>query len=254
MKSMIHELHHSKIKSVSKTSFLKTVCASALFTFATFTAHAQESYTIKMTVKVEGMPAEYAAYGEQEITTYIKGNNTKTEISSMMFSSTVYYNETMLTSLSEAMGSKTGYTATKEELESMEKGEKSEAPKIEYLTEKKTIAGYECTKAIVTSVGKDKKETKTTVWTTDKIALNENHKKMRKASARGMDLGDLKGYPLAMEANVSQNGMDMKMIMTATDVSTAAIPDSTFVVNTEGYKMMTYKEAMEMAKSMRGGK
>src|SRR5690606_2504828 len=143
--------------------------------------------TIKMSVKVEGMPAEYAAYGEQEVTTYIKGNNTKTEISSMMFSSVVYYNETTLTSLSEAMGNKTGYTATKEELENMEKGEKTEAPKIEYFPDKKTIAGYECTKAVVTNVGKDKKETKTTVWTTDKIALNENHKKMRKASSRGMD-------------------------------------------------------------------
>lgn len=237
-----------------KKKFLQTVLASAALTLCTFTASAQDSYTIKMSVKVEGMPAEYAAYGEQEVTTYIKGNNTKTEISSMMFSSTVYYNETKLTSLSEAMGAKTGYVATKEELEAIEKGEKTEAPKIEYLTDKKTIAGYECTKAIVTSIGKDKKETKTTVWTTDKIALNENQKKMRKASGRGMDLGDLKGYPLAMEANVNQNGMEMKMVMTATEVSTAVIPDSAFVVNTEGYKMMTYKEAMEMAKGMRGGK
>ncbi|MBL7932765.1 MAG: hypothetical protein JNL60_12725 [Bacteroidia bacterium] len=237
-----------------KTSFFLNLVASASLAFLTLPAAAQDSYTIKMSVKVEGMPAEYAAYGEQEVTTYIKGNNTKTEISSMMFSSTVYYNETTLTSLSETMGNKTGYTATKEELEGMEKGEKTEAPKVEYFTDKKTIAGFECTKAVVTSVGKDKKETKTTVWITDKISLNENHKKMRKATSRGMDLGDLKGYPLAMEANISQNGMDMKMVMTATEVSTAPIPDATFIVNTEGYKMMSYKEAIEMAKSMRSGK
>lgn len=236
-----------------KTSFFRSVLLSAAVSLSALSLSAQD-YTIKMSMKVDGLPPEYAAYGEQDITTYIKGKLTKTEINSMMVTSVVFIDETKLTSLTEAMGNKTGYTVSKQELESMEKNEKSEAPKIEYTTEKKTIAGYECTKAIVTNVGKDKKEVKTLVWVTDKIVLDETTKKMRKASGRGMDLGDLKGYPLSIESSMSQNGMDMKIIMTATEVSTSPIPDATFVVNTEGYKMMTYKEAMDAAKSMGGGK
>ncbi len=236
-----------------KSSIFHSVLAGAAICLSALSMNAQD-YTIKMALKVEGLPAEYAAYGEQDLVTYIKGKNTKTEINSMMMNSTVYVDDSKMTSLTEAMGNKTGYTVTKAELDSMEKKEKSEAPKIEYTTEKKTIAGYECTKAIVTNVGKDKKEVKTVVWITDKINISESARKMRKASGRGMDLGDLKGYPLGMESSMSQNGMDMKIVMTTTEVSTAAIPDSTFVINTEGYKMMSYKEAIEMSKRMGGGK
>jgi hypothetical protein len=235
-----------------KISMLRSFASSLLIGLASANLCAQD-YTVKMSVKVEGLPAEYAAYGEQDITTYIKGDKTKSDINSMMYSSTVLFDGKTLTSVSETMGNKTGYTATKEELEAVDKDDKGEKPKIEYTTEKKMIAGYECTKAIITNVGKDKKEIKSTVWVTDKIVLNESHMRARKASGRGMDLGDLKGYPLAMESTMNQNGMDMKMIMTATEVTSSALADDVFSINTDGYKMMSYKEMLEKMKTMGKG-
>ncbi len=49
-------------------------------------------------------------------------------------------------------------------------------------------------------------------------------------------------------------GTEAKVVMTATEVSTAAIDDATFTVNTDGYKMMTYKEMMEKQKAMMQGR
>jgi len=49
------------------------------------------------------------------------------------------------------------------------------------------------------------------------------------------------------------NGMDMKIIMTTTEILTGPIDDSVFVINTEGYTMMSYKEMMEKQKSMTSG-
>jgi hypothetical protein len=227
---------------------LATVFAISCFATA---ANAQENYTMKMTVKTEGLPAEYAAYGEQEIVTYVKGEKSKTEVNSMMFNTTVYFDGKKLTSLSDIMGNKSGYTATKEEIESQEK-DKPAKPVIEYTAEKKQIAGYECTKAIATSVGKDKKEKKTILWVTDKIKYDKNHSK---ASGRGMtDFGDLKGHPLGMEMTQDMQGSEMKIVMTTTEVSTNPIEDSVFAVNTEGYKMMTYQQFQEQMKAMQGGK
>jgi hypothetical protein len=230
----------------------KFICSAALLLCAAM-MNAQDNYTIKMSLKIEGMPAEYAAYGEQEITTYVKGDKTKTEMTSMMGSNKSYFDGKNLTSLNDMMGNKSGFTASKEEMEKMDKKGKEEAkPKVEYTTEKKTIAGYECTKALVKSVDNDKKENVITVWVTDK--LKPTSPEARKARKGAFDLGDLKGQPLALEAAQSANGMDVKIIMTATEVSTNPLDDSVFTPNTSGYKMMTYSEYMEKMKAMQGGK
>lgn len=231
---------------------MKTFISTLALVLTSSLLSAQDNYTIKISIKTEGLPAEMAAYGEQDMITYMKGDKSKTEISSMMFSSTVYFDGQKMTSLTDAMGNKTAYTATKEELEASDKGEKTEKPKIEYTTEKKMIAGYECTKAVLTSVDKDKKETKTTVWTTEKI--KNNHMSSGKARKGMIDLSDVKGYVLAMEMPMNFQGTEAKVVMTATEVSTAAIDDATFTVNTDGYKMMTYKEMMEKQKAMMQGR
>ncbi|MBA3682364.1 MAG: hypothetical protein H0W73_14570 [Bacteroidetes bacterium] len=232
---------------------MKKIITSAALILVSALAVAQDNYTVKMNMKIEGLPPEYAGFGEQEMVNYVKGEKYKNEISSMMLTSITAFDGKKLTSVTEQMGNKSGYTATKEELEAAEKTEKAEAkPKIEYTTEKKTIAGYECTKAILTSVDKNKKEHKVTVWATEKI----KHEPKRKTGGKGMslDFGDLKGYPLEIEMNESQQGMDMKIMITASEVSTAAIDDSVFNVNTEGYKMMTYKEMEEKMKAMKEAK
>ena len=64
----------------------------------------------------------------------------------------------------------------------------------------------------------------------------------------GPDLTELKGFPMQTEMTANNQGMDMKMISTVTEVSTGAIDDAVFKVSTDGYKMMTYKELKEQMK------
>lgn len=229
---------------------LKTVAAAALLSISSL-GNAQD-YTIKMNVKAEGLPPEYAGYAEQDITNYIKGDKLRTEQNGMMGSRISVYDGKKMVTTMEMMGNKIGFTATKEELEAGGKNEKTEKPKIEYTNEKKMIAGYECTKVIMTMVDKDKKENKTTMWVTDKIKYS--HPEARKASGRDMmDMSELKGYPLGMEMNQSSNGMDIKIIMTTSEIQTTPIEESMFKLNTDGYTMMTYKEMMDKQKAMGGG-
>lgn len=86
-----------------------------------------------------------------------------------------------------------------------------------------------------------------TVWITDKIKTPSS---AGGGSKRGgmMDLGDLKGYPLEMEMAMNQQGMEMKMLITTTDVSTSPIDDNTFTVSTDGYKMSSFAEYQEQMK------
>jgi len=232
---------------------MKKIITSAALIFVSAFAFGQDNYTVKMNVKVEGLPPEYASFGEQEMVTYVKGDKTRTEMTSMMGSNISVFDGKTLTSLNEAMGNKSGFTASKAELDAnKEKDSKEPKPKVEYTTEKKTIAGYECTKAIVTSITKDKKEKKTIVYVTEKIKMPETK---AGGGRKGMmaDFGDLKGYPLEIEMNESNQGMDMKILVTTTEVSTANIEDSMFSVSTDGYKMMTYSEFKEQQKKMSEG-
>ncbi len=228
---------------------MKNLVLSLSILLAGFSAISQNNYSIKMSVRTEGLPPEYAAYGEQEIVTYVKGDYTKTEVSSMMFTSTVYSDGKTVTSLTDATGNKSAYKASKEEIEEAQKN--NAKPKIEYTTEKKTIAGYECSKAIITGIGKDKKEKVTIAWITDKISANQTL--ARKANGR-MNLGDLKGQPMALEMTMNQNGMDMKVLMTVTEVIIAPLEDSVFTINTEGFNVLTYKEILEQQKNMMQGR
>ena len=229
---------------------MKNSIITAALILSTAFINAQESYTLKMSVKVEGLPPEYAAYGEQDITTCVKGDKVKTEVSSMMFSSITYFDGKTYTMLSDAMGNKTGYSATKEEIDAANKDKKTDKPKIEYTSEKKTVSGYECTKAIITTLDKEKKENKTIVWITDKIKANPN----MSGRTGSMDFGDLKGQPLEMEINTSRQGTEMKVKMTTTEILTTGLDDSVFKPNTDGYILSSYSKKTKKMKSMGGGK
>lgn len=232
---------------------MKNLIFCLCFIFVLPLVNAQDNYTLKMTIKVEGLPPEYAAYGEQEITTYVKGEKTKTEMNSMMGSVISYFDGKVQTTLTDMMGNKTGYKATKEELEAAESKDKTEKPKITYTSEKKMIAGYECTKAIVTTLDKDKKEEVVIVWFTEKIKSVPSGGRAGSSKRTGMDFGDIKGQPLAFEASKkSAEGVEMKIVMTTTEVSTATLSDSVFVPATEDYTMMSFKDYMEKMKSMGG--
>jgi hypothetical protein len=218
--------------------------------FCTLFSFAQESYTIKMQVRMEGLPPEYAAYGEQEITTYLKGQKSKTEISSVMYSSVVYFDGDSLTMVNDMMGNRSGFTASKAQLEaSSEKGSSSK-PNITYTNEKKTIAGYECSKAVIIPTSEDKAGTRIVAWVTEKIKADAT---ARRANRGMQDLGDLKGFPLEMEVEAQQQGKDVKLIMTTKEVLTTEIPDLAFKAETDGVKILPYKEWQEMMKA-KGGK
>jgi hypothetical protein len=232
---------------------MKKLLIIASLAFGINALNAQDNVTVKMSVKVEGLPEEYAGMAENDVVVYMKGDKTKREVTSMM-GSQIYLNDGQTTTaLMEQMGNKQGWTMTKAEQEADEKenaGKKTK-PTIEYTNEKKTIAGYECTKSIVTSqTGKDKekKDVKTDVWFTEKIKAPKGARR----NDMGPDISELKGFPMQMEMAMNQGGMELKMISTVTEVDTKPIDDSVFKVNTEGYKMMSYKEMKDQMKKGQG--
>lgn len=232
---------------------MKNLIVLFILLFSVPASYAQESYTIKMTMKIEGLPPEYAAFGEQEMVNYLKGDLYRNETTSMMGGSSTAFDGKLLTMISDQMGNKSGFTATQEEMDAAAKEEPLDKPKIEYLSESKKIAGYDCTKAILTSVNKEGKENKVTVWITEKIKTNAA--RGRRTGGRGMqmDFGELKGYPLQIEMSQNQNGTEMKVVISATDVNTASIDDAIFKLDTEGYTMMSYAQYKETMKKMRRG-
>lgn len=221
-------------------SALAVVALSAL----SLNAQIKEGY-ILYDMKLEGLPPEQAAMiGDMETKVTFKNGKSLTEMNSMMFSNQTVSDENGVTMLMEQMGNKIAMVQTKEEMAKDEAKQKDKQadPKIEYINETKTIAGYECKKAIITTVGKDKKEEKIEMWYSDKF---ENPNKEGKGRGQNIMKG-LKGVPF--EYAGGQGGMKFKMI--AKEVSIDPIDDSKFVLSTEGYKIMTADEL----KAMQGGK
>jgi hypothetical protein len=219
---------------------LAVVALSAL----SLNAQIKEGY-ILYDMKVEGLSAEQVAmFGDMETKVTFKNGKALTEVSSMMFSQQMLVDEKGMISLIESMGNKMAVKQTKEEMakEEAKIKDKPADPKIEYINETKTIAGYECKKAIVTMVGKDKKEEKMEIWYSDKF---ENNNKEGKGRGQSFMKG-LNGMPF--EYAGGQGGMKFKMV--AKEVSTEPVADSKFELSTDGYKLMTTDEL----KAMQGGR
>lgn len=211
----------------------------------------QSSYMLKMQMRIDGLPPDQAAYGEQDFTFWVKDSKSKTEMSGLMGNIITCSDGKVVTSLSEFFGNKMGYTVTVEDMAKLDKKDEPQ-PKIEYTNEKKTIVGYECTKVLVKSTEKGGKEQVLIVWVTDKLSAMPGE--ARKGRRGGFNFGDLKGQPLAFETTSASEGKEITVRMTATEVSTAAIDDSVFIPNTEGYRIMTYSEYKDSMRSMGGGR
>ncbi|MBL7935019.1 MAG: hypothetical protein JNM51_04340 [Bacteroidia bacterium] len=221
-------------------STLAVVALSAL----SLNAQIKEGYIV-YDMKIEGLPPEQAAMiGDMETKVTFKNGKSLSEMTSMMFTNQTLADDKGMLMLMEQMGNKIAVKQTKEEMEKEEAKQKDKPadPKIEYTTETKTIAGYECKKAIVTVIGKDKKEDKMEVWYCDKF---ENTNKEGKGRGQGFMKG-LKGMPF--EYAGGQGGMKFKLV--AKEVSIEPVADSKFELSTDGYKLMT----MEELKAMQGGK
>jgi len=224
---------------------LFSTLAAVLVTTLSLNAQIKEGY-ILYDMKLEGLPPEQAAMiGDMETKVTFKNEKSLTEMTSMMFTNQTLTDEKGMTMLMEQMGNKIAVQQTKAEMEKEEAKSKDKPsdPKIEYIAESRTIAGYECKKAIITTIsGKDKKEEKVEMWYCDKF---ENPNKDGKGRGQSIMKG-LKGIPF--EYSGGQGGMKFKMI--AKEVSVDPISDSKFNLSTEGYKMMT----MDELKTMQGGR
>jgi hypothetical protein len=198
--------------------------------------------TITYAMTVEGLPPEQAAMmGDMEVKMTFKENKSLMELSTVMMSQLASINEKGMTLVIEAYGNKMAVVQTKEEMDKEEAKlkDKSPDPKIEYTSETKTIAGYECKKAVVTMlVGKDKKEEKIDVWYSDKFNYLDKDGKT-KGEIKG-----LKGVPF--EYFSYRTGFKSKLI--AKEVSTEPVSDDKFVLSTEGCKMMTMDELKSMGR------
>ena len=196
--------------------------------------------SITYSVDFEGLPPEAAGMMKgSEMKVYFKDKKSRTEFTSAFSSNTTFSDENNTTTLVESMGQKYFYKMSKADMEKENK--KNPDPKITYTEEKKTVAGYDCKKAIVESKDEKGETHKIDVWFTDKIQGGSGAGGRSSGQFKG-----LKGAPLEFSMNQGQ----FKMKMTATNVSTNPVPDARFVANTEGY---TEKSYAEMKNMQRGG-
>lgn len=191
--------------------------------------------SITYSVNFEGLPPEYASMMKgSELKVYFKEKKSRSEFVNAMTSNTTISDENTTTTLVDAMGQKYFYKMNKADMEKESK--KNPEPKITYVDEKKTIAGYECKKAVLETKNDKGEAQKMDVWYTDKI---------QSSSGSGRNQGqfkNLKGAPMEFSMNQGQ----FKMQMTATNVSTSPVADAKFVANTEGYTEKSYAEMKQM--------
>lgn len=218
----------------------KTILALSLSAMAVFgafnKADAQNEVTITYSIKMDGLPPEYAAMAEgQEQKLMIKNGKSRMDITSAFMSMTTVTDDkgnTLMLMESPMTGAKNFTRISKADLEKKKEGR--EEPKIIYKDEKKTIAGYECKKAVI-EIKDSKGEVVTNeVWYTDKIGGGKSHSQYK----------GLKG--VEMESTMSL-GNGMTRTVTASAVSTAAIPDSKFQVSTDGYTEVTADQLKGMS-------
>lgn len=199
-----------------------------------FSINAQEKFTEgiitqqqKMSSTNEQVNAQLAALGEMKTTTYIKGNNSRSELSNPMSGETISVidgnkKEMLLMMDNPLMGKKyilKSIDPSEEDLKNI---------KVAKTDETKNILGYDCTKYNVT-ITKNGTETKIAMYTTNKIDVPSQQSAM---------YGDkIKGFPLLVEINAKQMGMDMKITMEVTDIKKESVPDDKFDMTVpEGYE------------------
>lgn len=216
-----------------KKIFLTVVAIAGMFATQ---AQIQEG-SVTYSVSVEGIPPEQAAMMKgMELNMAFKNKKSRVEFSSPMMTSTTVSNDDGSLTLMDGMGMKSFVKMTKADLEKESK--KTPDPKITYTEEKKTIAGYECKKALVELKDQKGETQKANVWYCEKLPYN--------SGGRMGQFKGLKGAPLEFDSNQGP----MKMKMTATKVSTSPIAENQFILSTEGYTEMK-KEDLD---KMRGGK
>lgn len=169
---------------------------------------------------------------------YMKGDQVKA-VSDMGMSKTIVISNKATPDkpaiLVEVMGNK--YQL---KMDPAKKKDDDDKPTIKYTDETKTVAGYNCHKAEITTMGKDGQSYTTNVYYTEDLPSYSGSRDQFKG---------LKGFPL--EYSMKQQGMNIAI--SATSVSKESVPDDTFTVPS-GYKLMTADEMQaDIQKQMSGG-
>lgn len=197
---------------------------------------------VSYSITYENIPPEMEQYKgmlPNESTFYVKDGKGRLEQSMGMSGQQVMIldSETdSMTMLVDLMGQKIRVQGGPEQTMGT-RGDPDAERKVEYKDETKTIAGYECKKAVVTT-RLDGKEQEQTVFYTESIPPVHNSFKK------------LKGFPLQFTAKVQ--GMTRKTV--AEEVVEKEIAETYFDTDPEGYEDKTWKEFMDKyGRNMGGG-
>lgn len=184
------------------------------------------SYDIKVITNSKE-PKLADAFDGSTTTVYIKGNLSRSEMSSALFSSTVIHDTKTgsAVALREVSGQKILIRMNQDNWN--EKNKKYEGIVFKNTGETKIIAGYKCTKAIATMADGT---TFTVFYTTDIVPENKEYEYMFK---------DLAGLPLEWE--LSQGKLTLQY--TLSKISLNPIPASKFEIPKSGYRELTYEES-----------
>jgi GLPGLI family protein len=172
----------------------------------------------------------------KETVAYFKKNKSRMEMNMMMGMKNVTISDgdtKSAVTLMDMMGQKYAITNDGNPV-SPEQKKMMEDTKVEVTKETKKIAGYTCSKAIITvpAGGKLKEATSMEIWFTKDLSLN-------KEFVAG-PMGKIDGS--ALEFSIKQNGLDMKF--SARDVLKQPVSDDLFLIPS-GYKKMTQEELMK---------
>ncbi len=186
---------------------------------------------MKMTMSTDNEQAKaaFAMIGDIAVTTYFKGQKSRTEQNNQMTGENISIIDNdakkVLVLLNNPMMGKK-YTET----DISSANEDAKALSVKPNGQTKTIVGYECKGYDITGK-KEGVELNMTMYTTDKILAPTQNTSM---------LGDkLKGYPMYMVMNMNQGGIDMKITMVVTELKDEKVDDGKFTMTVpEGYEKM----------------
>jgi GLPGLI family protein len=167
------------------------------------------------------------AFDGATTTIYLKGNLSRSELSSALFSSTTIHDSKTGAAvvLREVSGQKLLIRMTPENW--AEKNKKYQGISFTNTNETKTIAEYTCTKAVATLADGS---TFTVYYTTDIIPENKEYDYQFK---------NLNGLPLEYELTQGK----LKIKYTVSKINLSPVPASKFDIPKSGYREMTYQES-----------
>src|SRR5688500_10374880 len=212
---------------------MKNFISLLIFLCATYSLAAQKKiseltlvYDAKVTTG-NAEPKMADAFDGATTTVYLKGNLSRSELSSALFSSTTIHDSKTGAAvvLREVSGQKLLIRMSPDNW--IEKNKKYQGIKFTNTNEKKTIAGYTCTKAVATlSDG----STFAVYYTTEIIPENKEYDYQFK---------NLNGLPLEYELTQGQ----LKIKYTVSKINLNPVPASKFDIPKGGYREMTYEES-----------